>query len=439
MKRIDFAIKKEQFHFGMLMIFIGIIMPIHFNHENLEIYNLISKSLEKWDKEFIIVATFKIVFLNTIRAFPNYIAIFTIIDSITLKVNQKKLFFLKFLPIALVMPLIYFFIKIFFNIELTIGKSSILGLGWVYYYSRFNFKRTNIPKKSLGLLVFMMGIQWLDITSYFQILGTGELTSDLHKASEFMETTTILNILGLVFFILLTSFSILLLSIFKSQEKAMHIFEKELENRYMKEARYLVHDLKTPLFSIRTLVEVLKMQEENEKKIEYYSKIENSLDKTNLMISEILKTNLKTPVKISEIFDFIFSYLSTHNGISKIKYENYLSNDYIIQANRILLCRAIINLIINAYEVSKDKVEIVIKDYKKYFYIIIKDEGPGISDEDILRIYNDGFSTKNSTGLGLSFVNKVLEEHECKIFFKKGTDIGTKVYLKFLIGGKDGK
>ncbi|MEG1365305.1 MAG: HAMP domain-containing sensor histidine kinase, partial [Cetobacterium sp.] len=156
-------------------------------------------------------------------------------------------------------------------------------------------------------------------------------------------------------------------------------------------------------------------------------------------VVDILKTNLKTPVKISEIFDFIFSYLSTHNGISKIKYENYLSNDYIIQANRILLCRAIINLIINAYEVSKDKVEIVIKDYKKYFYIIIKDEGPGISDEDILRIYNDGFSTKNSTGLGLSFVNKVLEEHECKIFFKKGTDIGTKVYLKFLIGGKDGK
>lgn len=430
MKKIKVGIKENRIWVALYMALLGVLMPIYFKHENFLVYESIFRALEAWDKEYLIIAVFKLVTLNTIRSFPNYIATFLIISSISIKYNGKENHFFKVLMITSLIPIIYLFIKSFYSINLPAGKSFIFGLLWLYYYSKQDLKSISIFKKSLGLLIFVMGIQWLDITTYFNFLKRGELTMDLDRASEFMGAQNLVNLLGVTFFLLLILFSILLLNIFKSQEKDMDSLERELENRFYKETRYLVHDLKTPLFSIRTLIEILKMQELDEKKQIYYSRIEKSLDKTNVMISEILKSNSKSSIKVSELFDFIFSYLSADKHIKGIDFENYLQKDYRITANRVLFSRAIINLIVNGYEASKDKVKIVLKDYKNFFYIIVEDNGPGISEEDIKRIFEEGVSGKNSTGLGLSFVNTVLEEHKFDIFFKRKIDRGTKVFIK---------
>ena len=124
-----------------------------------------------------------------------------------------------------------------------------------------------------------VGIQWLDITRYFSILDyktTGELLFDIKNIAFLMKAEHMLDLIGILFFILFFTFAILLSIIFFNQEKRqkMYIKEtevaktlsdlklKEIENRYFKEIQYLVHDLKTPLFSIGTLIEILDMQEE---------------------------------------------------------------------------------------------------------------------------------------------------------------------------------
>lgn len=416
------------FGIGGIMIFISLLMPIYFKHENFRIYESITLALENWDKEYLVDAMFKLVVLNTLRSFPNYIAIFIIINSISLKYKEKDNLFLKLCISIAIIPIIYFFIKSCYNINLLLGKSSILGILWLYYYSRFKLKGITLLKKGLGLLLFVMGIQWLDVTNYFRVLGSGELTRDLRRSAELIGAENFINTLGVIFFLFFTIFSILLIGILKSQEKDMDLLEKELENRFYRETRYLVHDLKTPIFSIKTLIELLKIQEENEKKLSYYSRIENSLEKSEIIISEILKTNNKTLVKVSEIFEFIFPTISPY--IKNLTFENYLHKDYEIRANRLLVARAIINLISNAYEASKDGVKVILKDYKHFFYIIIEDEGIGICEEKLKEIFQEGYSTKNSSGLGLSFVKTVMENHNFSLYFKRKKIKGTNVYIK---------
>lgn len=431
MKKIEMYINKKWFKIGIATFILVLIMPIYFKHENLEIYESITSALENWDKEFLIIAAIKLVFLNTLRCFPLYISLFMIINSININYKENRACneILKYLFSIIFLPVAYIIIKRIYNIDLAMGKSSLIGLLWLFYYSHNDLENINIVKKSIGLLLFVMGIQWLDITTYFEFLGVGELTKDLLKTAEFMEAQSLINFLGILFFIILTSFSFLLLSIFKDQEKGRIIFEKELENRYLKEIQYLVHDLKTPLFSIRTLVEILKMSEENERKLLYFEKIENSLDKSDVMISEILKNSAKHPIKISELFNFVFSCLSG-DRIKVSEYENNLFQDYSIYANKILFSRAIVNLIVNGYEASQNKIKLKLREYGKFFLIIIEDEGHGISDENMKKIFNDGFSTKNSSGLGLSFVKSVIEDHKFEIYIKKRNERGTVAFIK---------
>lgn len=424
--RIEF--NKKRMGIGGFMVFLSLLMPIYFKHENFRIYDSIALALEHWDKEYLVDAMFKLVVLNTLRSFPNYIAIFIIINSITLKYKEREDFILKWGFAGIIIPLAYHLINSFYNIHLSVGRSSILGLIWIYYYSRFKMKGITFLKKGLGLLIFVMAIQWLDITTYFNWMGAGELTLDLLRTADFMEAKEFLNTIGILFFFLLTFFSILFIGVLVSQEKDMRLLEQKLENRFYKETRHLVHDLKTPIFSIKTLIELLKLQEEDDKKLLYYSKIENSLEKSEIIISEILKRNNKTPVKISEILDFVFPAVSPY--VKNLICENYLYNDHTISANRTLISRALINLISNAYEASEDRVKIVLKDYRKFFYIIIDDRGSGICEEKIKDIFEEGFSTKGSSGLGLSFVKSVMETHDMDITFKRKKTKGTRVYIR---------
>ncbi|MDY5714256.1 MAG: HAMP domain-containing sensor histidine kinase [Fusobacterium gastrosuis] len=300
------------------------------------------------------------------------------------------------------------------------------------------------------LFLIFFSIQWIDITRYFSILdyrSTGEIFFELRNIAFFLDASLLLDLVGISFFSIFFIFSITLLYIFLDYEKTKSIYEdqkkiaaissaleiQESENRYFKEIQYLVHDLKTPLFSINTLIEILSIQEENPKKLEYLDKISNSLERCNIMISEILRDTNKNYLKIRKIFDFIFSYLSIHNCIHSIKLCNYCP-DSKIKVNKIVFSRAIINLILNSYDAIQNKenanITIKVKDYINFIIISIEDNGIGMSEEVLQQIStNKKFSTKNSSGIGLNFVKTVIEEHDGKLFVSSKKNVGTQFYI----------
>ena len=406
-KRITYKIHKTELFLGIFMVFISIILPNFILYSNLAIYEYIETSIDLWDKEQLLYAVFITVFQNISRLFPIFFSVFLIADSVEIFVNKKSNFIFKIIFSLIVIQILYF-------------------------------------------LVFV-GIQWLDITRYFSILDyktTGELLFDIKNIAFLMKAEHMLDLIGILFFILFFTFAILLSIIFFNQEKRqkMYIKEtevaktlsdlklKEIENRYFKEIQYLVHDLKTPLFSIETLIEILDMQEESEKKKIYYKKIEKSLERCNIMVSEILRDKNKNFISTEKVFNFILSYLSSHECIKYINYQNYCKERK-IRVNKITFSRAITNLIINSYEAflgKNGKIDLIIKDYKKVILIKIEDNGKGMTDEEIEKAFEIGYSTKKSSGGGLNFIKTVMDEHKCelKILNKRNGGLGAYIVMK---------
>ena len=434
------------------MVLLGLILPNLLIENTLIIYEKLEKAINLWDKEYVLYAAFYHIFINTIKSFPIFLSVFLLMDSTKIKINGKENIYVNYIFGFILIQIYYIIIyKIHYDREHYFGKVAILEMLYLFIYSIKKLKVINIIKRNIILLTIFIGIQWLDITNYFEILeyrNVGEIFLDLKAIAELLDATFLLNMIGFVFFFLFFSFSISLLLTFLNQEKTKEIYKKEAEtaeafselkiqeaeNRYLKEVQYLVHDLKTPLFSISTLIEILTIGEEDNKKLEYYNRIQNSLERCNTLITEMLRNDKKKFVEIEKIFDFIFSYLSTHKSIKKIKFYN-LAPKVKLKMNKIVFARAITNLIINAYEATLDnqeqKIIIRVKNYITNLLIIIEDNGVGMEKKQISNIFEKGYSTKLSSGLGLNFVKKVIDEHGGKIIIKSKKKVGTKFYLIF--------
>lgn len=448
---LNITFQKKELFSGLFILSISIILPHFLLSFIYNIYSYFDKAIDFWDAKYLIYASFYLVFFKTIKLFPIFFAIFLLVDSIEIKFKEKERYYLKIVLAFFILQIAYFLIyKLYYKMNYYFDKVAILEMIYIFFYSKKSFKSISFLKRSLVLFLIFFSIQWIDITKYFSILdyrSTGEIFFELRNIAFFLEASLLLDLVGISFFSIFFIFSIALLymfldykraeSIHKNQQKIAAISNalqiRESENRYFKEIQYLVHDLKTPLFSINTLIEILALQEENPKKLEYYDKITNSLERCNIMISEILNDSNKNFLKTKKIFNFIFSYLSIHNCIQAIEIFNYCPETK-IKVNRIVFARAIINLIINSYEAIKDKnmakIIIKVKDYIKFIIISIEDNGIGIPEETLSQLLeNKKFSTKNSSGIGLNFVKTVIEEHNGKIFVSSQENVGTKFFI----------
>ena len=102
----------------------------------------------------------------------------------------------------------------------------------------------------------------------------------------------------------------------------------------------------------------------------------------------------------------------------------------IIEGDEEQLNLVFINLVKNSIESINDKlkknieftqkIDIEIKEKNNYIYCIIDDNGVGFSEENLNKIVKPYFTTKvKGTGLGLAIVNKVVNDHDGKIYFRR--------------------
>lgn len=89
-KRIQIQIKYKEAILGLILVIIGIWAPDFINIENFKIYDLIRNSITERDKSLLIMASFRLIILNSIRSLPHYLGTFIIAESIELMLNEKK-------------------------------------------------------------------------------------------------------------------------------------------------------------------------------------------------------------------------------------------------------------------------------------------------------------------------------------------------------------
>ncbi len=210
------------------------------------------------------------------------------------------------------------------------------------------------------------------------------------------------------------------------------------------------HELRTPLTVIKGTLEVLIRKPRNEE--EYHQKINycvGEINHLNHLIDQLLLLarfeNQKKSIKIenTHLNAIILDAISRYSSIVKsknIQITTQFANEYYIETDGYLLAIIINNLISNALKYSNENsgISIIIYEVNGKIECIISDQGIGIPDEDLQKIFDQFYRSKSiehteikGTGLGLSIVKRLCTLLTIDIKITSQETIGTIVKLRF--------
>ena len=216
--------------------------------------------------------------------------------------------------------------------------------------------------------------------------------------------------------------------------------------------RNISHDLKTPITAVKGYVEGIMdgVADTPEKMDRYIRTIYNKANEMDRLINELtfyskIDTN-RIPytfnkIHISDYFEDCVDELSVEldsSGIS-LTYFNYLEEDAVVIADAEQLKRVINNIISNSLKyMNKPKgvINIRLRDVGDFIQIEIEDNGKGIAQKDLANIFERFYrtdasrnSSKGGSGIGLSIVKKIMEDHGGQVWATSKEGTGTTMYL----------
>ncbi|WP_332697841.1 ATP-binding protein [Halalkalibacter lacteus] len=198
----------------------------------------------------------------------------------------------------------------------------------------------------------------------------------------------------------------------------------------------IAHEIRNPLTSLKGLLQLIKNGKIKE---EYKDIMESELDRIESILNEFLilsKPHLTQYNKkdIHVLFKQIlplFETQVTYNNIQLV--TEFDLEELLINCNENQLKQVFINFIKNAMEAMSNGGIIKIECKKEHNELCIRfiDEGSGISKENLKRLGEPFFTTKeNGTGLGLMISYKIIEEHGGTIQVESQLGIGSTFKIK---------
>ncbi|GGF82342.1 PAS domain-containing sensor histidine kinase [Wenyingzhuangia marina] len=230
----------------------------------------------------------------------------------------------------------------------------------------------------------------------------------------------------------------------KKLEKQKEELLEELakSNESLEEYAHVVsHDLKSPLRSINALVSWIKednLENLDELSIQNIVMIEKTLEKMELLISDVLEysrvgadLHLDQKININHLLKDLLEVIYVPANIH-VSVENNLP---IVLGDKVKLEQLFQNLLSNAIKFcDKEKGEIKVScvDVGTHFQFAISDNGMGIEKqyfEKIFKIFHSLNERKDSSGIGLSIVKKIVELHHGNIWLESKVGEGTIFYF----------
>ena len=212
------------------------------------------------------------------------------------------------------------------------------------------------------------------------------------------------------------------------------------------------HDLKTPITAIKGYVEGIQdgVASSPEKLNKYIRTIYNKANDMDRLIDELtfyskIDTN-KIPynfskINVAEYFGDCVEEVGLDmetRGI-ELGYFNYVDEDVVVIADAEQMKRVINNIIGNSLKYLDKKkgiLNIRIKDDGDFIQVIIEDNGKGIAAKDLPYIFDRFYRTdssrnsaKGGSGIGLSIVKKIIEDHGGRIWATSKEGIGTEIHF----------
>ena len=212
------------------------------------------------------------------------------------------------------------------------------------------------------------------------------------------------------------------------------------------------HDLQTPITAVKGYVEGIMdgVADTPEKMNRYVRTIYNKTNEMDHLINELtfyskIDTN-RIPYTFSKLnVEDYFSDCAEELGLEmetkgiELVYANYVEKDVQVIADGEQIRRVIHNIVSNAIkymEKPKGIIQLRVKDVGDFIQVEIEDNGKGIAAKDLPYIFDRFYrtdvsrnSSKGGSGIGLSIVKKIMEDHGGKVWATSRLGIGTIMYF----------
>lgn len=196
------------------------------------------------------------------------------------------------------------------------------------------------------------------------------------------------------------------------------------------------HELRTPLTALRTNIELLARADDlpEEQRRGLFDDITFELKELSNLVTEVvdLATDASTadePVIALELDELVERAATRARRRTDREIVTELE-PHRLEGRRVMLERAVANLLDNAAKWSPDegRIEVTLADGR----LEVRDHGPGIAEEDLSRVFDRFYRAETGrgapgSGLGLSIVKRIVEEHGGTVFAERAADGGAVV------------
>ena len=199
----------------------------------------------------------------------------------------------------------------------------------------------------------------------------------------------------------------------------------------------VAHELKNPLTSLRSAVETLPLAKNENSRARLLAVIEHDVKRLDRLISDIsdasrldaeLQRQDVAPVDLRRLLTTLTSVANEtrlgHEVTVETRFEGSPRDSFSIPGHDSRLGQVISNLLVNAQSFSQPggKVRVVCRRVRSEIEIVIDDDGPGIRDEALEKIFERFYTDRphqgfgQNSGLGLSISKQIIEAHRGRIW-----------------------
>lgn len=205
------------------------------------------------------------------------------------------------------------------------------------------------------------------------------------------------------------------------------------------------HQLKTPLTSMMMMADLMKNEQDEEKRNEFISIIETQLDKMKWLITTLLKISkldagtaefAENDVEISDVIDETLNQFSIILDIKNIGISRE-TESFSFRGDKSWSAEAIGNIVKNCIEHVPDGGMLTFETNQTSIYneLIIKDNGCGIAEEDLPHIFERFYHGKNasseSVGIGLALAKEIFHKQRAKLEAESAAGEGALFRIRF--------
>jgi len=303
-------------------------------------------------------------------------------------------------------------------------------------------------EKKLRTYIPFMGV--IPFTGEKEIFGVFELIQDMTR-----EYRSIVKLQYFIFGLSTLIMGLIFVALILIVRKAERVIEErareqmELEFQLNQAERLAAlgqmcagvsHEIRNPLGIIRSTAELMGgMDGSNDSQKKLSGVIIEESSRLNNIVTEFL--DFARPLKpnfqdcyLEKVLDKNLQFLQPELDKKKIAVHHDLDGRSLpLRADPQFLYRTFLNIFVNAIQSMEDggTITVNVVEGKNYYTVGIEDTGCGISQENLSKIFDPFFSTKETgTGLGASIVRNIIEGHGGSIRIESEEGTGTEVTIK---------